>query len=292
MTTAERLRNIVRPLACCCGLHAVMAGLPGPACRAAEAADSPAASQLTVTPGEGFTYLGKIAPRHARDIKASNWSVGAETMDRDYTVYKNWRQYLGPLGVKKARIQSGWAKTEKQKGKYDWAWLDEIIPDMVDQGVEPWVCLCYGNPIYPGGGSTGLGGGLPGLPSSPEALKAWDAFVEAFVNRYKKYVDEWELWNEPHADGGKGTMQYAKFAARTAELVRRCQPKARLIFAAGGAFDVVFVRDVLTWLRDQGKLSLVNEIAYHPYAYAYNPDDKYDKVKKLREIVRSFSDEI
>jgi hypothetical protein len=49
--------------------------------------------------------------------------------------------------VKLARIQSGWAKTEQEKGKYDWAWLDEIIPDMVAQGVEPWVCICDVNTI-------------------------------------------------------------------------------------------------------------------------------------------------
>ena len=106
-------------------------------------------------PGDGYTCIGKIRPRHAREVRASNWSVGAETMDRDYTIYANWRKHLGPLGVKKARIQSGWAKTEQRRGEYDWEWLDEIILDMVDQGVEPWVCLCYGNPIYPGGGGTG-----------------------------------------------------------------------------------------------------------------------------------------
>ncbi len=287
MATVGRSRNIARLIACCCGLHAATVSLPGPSCRAAEAAGAAAASQPAVNPGEGFTYLGKIAPRHARGIKASNWSVGAETMDRDYTIYKNWRKYLGPLGVKKARIQSGWAKTEQQKGKYDWAWLDEIIPDMADQGVEPWVCLCYGNPIYPGGGGTGLSGGLP---SSPEALDAWDAYVSAFVDRYKKHVDEWEIWNEPRTGRGKGAVQYAKFAVRTGQTIRERQPQARLILAAGGAFDAAFVKDMLTWLRGEAKLSLVNEIVYHPYSY--NPDDSYGRVEKLRRIVHSFSKEI
>jgi len=253
---------------------------------AQEAADS-RISVPPADPGDGHTYLGTIRPKHAREIESSNWAVGAETMDRDYTIYANWRNYLGPLGVKKARIQSGWAKTEQEPGKYDWAWLDEIIPDMFDQGVEPWVCLCYGNPIYPGGGGTGLSGGLP---SSPEALKTWDAFVGAFVDRYKQYVDEWELWNEPRTGRGDGAVAYAKFAVRTAEVVRRHQPHARLMFAAGGSFDSIFVKDMLTWLRDQDKLSLVNEIAYHPYAY--NPDDRYGAVEKLREIVRSISNDI
>lgn len=287
MRATERTRSVWRKTI----WHFVVSLGVGPllaaACLAAEPEGQKVVTETEVSPGDGFTYLGAIRPRHAREIKSSNWAVGAETMDRDYTIYGNWRNYLGPLGVKKARIQSGWAKTETEKGKCDWAWLDEIILDMVDQGVEPWVCLCYGNLIYPDGGGTGLSGGLP---SSSEALKAWDAFVGAFVDRYKEHVDEWEVWNEPRTGRGEGAAQYAEFAARTAQVVRQHQPRARLMFAAGGAFDVVFTEQVLTWLRDQNKLSLVNEIVYHPYAY--NPDDKYDAVEKLREIVRSFSNEI
>jgi hypothetical protein len=239
------------------------------------------------TPGDGFTLLGKIKPRHAREIESSNWSVGAETMDRDYTIYNNWRNYLGPLGVKRARIQSGWAKTEQEQGKYDWAWLDEIIPDMVAQDVEPWVCICYGNPIYAGGGGTGLAGGLP---ESKEALAAWDAYVSALVDRYKQQVTLWEIWNEPRTGRGKGSEVYAEFAARTAQVIRDHQPKARFMFAAGGAFDTTFVKEMLTWLRDHDKLSLCNEVVFHPYSY--NPDDSYGRVADLREIVQSFSENI
>ena len=36
-------------------------------------------------------------------------------MDRDYTVYEKWKEHLGPLGFKKARLQAGWAKTEQEK---------------------------------------------------------------------------------------------------------------------------------------------------------------------------------
>jgi len=255
--------------------------------------DGPSATHSTMgnesdeSPGDGFTYFGKLRPRHARTIAASNWSVGAETMDRDFTIYANWRKYLGPLGVKKARIQSGWAKTEKNRGAYDWAWLDEIIPDMAAQGVEPWVCLCYGNPIYPGGGDTGLGGGLV---SSEGALAAWERYVDAFVARYGKHVDEWEVWNEPRTGRGRGAIDYADFVIRTARVIRRRQPKAEIMFAAGGSFDPQFAKEVLVRLRKQGDLDLVNTIIYHPYEP--NPDDSYGAVIALREMARSFAPHI
>ncbi len=234
-----------------------------------------------------FPCLGRIKARHAREIRASDWSVGAETMDRDFTVYANWKKHLGPLGFKKARIQAGWAKTEKEKGRYDWAWLDEIIPDMVEQGVEPWVCLCYGNPVYPEGGGTGLGGGLP---KSEEALAGWDRFVAAFVDRYRKHVDEWEVWNEPGLRGANSAKDYADLLVRTARVVRQQQPGARILALGMAGINLKLAGAVLERVREMDALDLIDEVTYHPYSY--NPDQSYKAVGELRRVVAGFSERI
>ncbi len=223
-----------------------------------------------------WKYLGNVKPRHSKEITSSNWSVGAETMGRDYTIYANWRTYLGRLGVKKARVQSGWAKTEQEAGVYQWAWLDEIIPDMVDQGVEPWVTLCYGNPSYAEGGHAAANSPLP---SSPEALRAWDRFVGAFVERYGEYVDEWEVWNEPHHQSIT-VESYAAFLIRTAETVRSKQPGAHILAMSNAGVGRDFTNEVLAVLEAQGKLDLVNEVTYHPYSK--NPDSVYKSVLGMR----------
>ena len=238
-------------------------------------------------PGDGYAPAGVIAPRDAKSIESSNWSVGAETMDRDYTIYANWKSWLGPLGVKKARIQSGWAKTEKTKGEYDWAWLDEIIHDMVSQGVEPWVCLSYGNPIYPGGGGTGLAGGVP---HSEEALAAWDKFVAAFVNRYREQIDEWEVWNEPGLHGSNGPQVYADFYRRTARVIRKAQPDGTLIALALPGIPLPFAQGFLEEMKKADALDLIDVVSYHPYNY--NPDDSYEKVNELKGIVQSYAGHI
>jgi hypothetical protein len=256
-------------------------------CQAWPAESPSGAAEFVGDPGDGYTYLGKVRPRHAREVQSSNWSVGAETMDRDFTVYAHWKNYLGPLGVKKARIQSGWAKTEKEKGKYDWAWLDEIVFDMVDQGVEPWVCLCYGNPVYEGGGGTGLGGGLP---QSEQALEAWDRYVAAVVDRYKKHVDDWEVWNEPDLRQANAAGHYADFLVRTAQTVRRQQPDAKILGFAMAGIRLPWVRQVLDLVKQQDKLDLIDELTYHPYSY--NPDDSYKAVQQLQALVHSYSTKI
>ena len=83
--------------------------------------------------------IGSIQPRSTTEISSSRITVGCETLDRNLAVWDNYKAYLKPLGVKKIRLQAGWAKCEKIKGLYNWAWLDSIINDAVAMGLQPWL---------------------------------------------------------------------------------------------------------------------------------------------------------
>jgi hypothetical protein len=243
-----------------------------------------AQSPPTAVVNNGYTPAGKVQTRAASEISGSNWSVGAETMDRDYTIYDNWKSYLGPLGVKHARIQSGWAKTETQQGVYDWTWLDNIINDMHSQGVKPWVNLGYGNPVYPGGGGTNLGAGLP---SSEAALAAWDNFVAAAVNRYKHIVTHWEVWNEPSISSDPARQTYANFLSRSAEVIKNADPNARVIAGGFAGVNRDQIGDVLDRVKTAGKLTLINEVSFHPYQS--NPDSATSAIISLRNQINSIT---
>ena len=222
--------------------------------------------------------LGKLTPRSANMISSSLISVGTEMMDRDYTIYKNWKNYLGPLGVKKARVQSGWAKCEKTAGRYDWSWLDEIIFDMVAQGVEPWIDLCYGNPIYPGGGGTTLKD--KALPSSEEALIAWEKYVKAIVTRYKKHVDEWEVWNEPNY--GIKPDEFGRFALRTAQAIKSVQPAATVIgLALGSGVNFQYADAVLAEIKKHDGLQYVDQIIHHRHITVPENDEPEQELERV-----------
>ena len=47
-----------------------------------------------------FKRLGTIRPRAASEIKASNWTVGCEGLDRDFDDFTKFRHVIEPLGIK------------------------------------------------------------------------------------------------------------------------------------------------------------------------------------------------
>lgn len=228
--------------------------------------------------GPALKQVGWLDVRHAKDIAASDWSIGCETLDRDYAKFSVYKDYVGELGAKHGRLQSGWAKCEKQKGVYEFEWLDESVYGLNDQGVKPWVCLCYGNPAY--GSTINLGSGLGPLVHSEEGFAAWLKYVEATVTRYKAVVNEWEIWNEPFGQG----KDYAVLLVKTAEVIKRIQPDAIVLATAITDKD----RDAcLEALKSAGRLDLVDFWAYHPYTP--NPDTSYQWVEKMQKQIAAYS---
>ena len=229
----------------------------------------------------GLKEIGRLAVRGAKDIKSSKWSVGCETMDRDYANWDSYKAWLEPLGAKHGRLFSGWAKTEQEKGVYDFTWLDVQVREMAAMGVKPWICLSYGNPVY--GSDFRLGMRVKQVTDKPEAFEAWLRYCTACVERYKDVVDEWEIWNEPFRQG----PEYAEMFYRTAKAIRAVQPTAKCFCTA-----ITFPADykcVLEKLKKENALDLGSYFIYHPYDA--NPDITYDKlVRDLRKLVKSYSE--
>ncbi len=228
----------------------------------------------------GLKEIGRLAVRDSSEIKSSKWSVGCETMDRDYADWDAYKHLLAPLGVKHGRLFSGWAKTEQEKGKYDFTWLDPQVREMAAMGIKPWICLSYGNPVW--GSDFRLGMRVKQVTDKPEAFDAWIRYCVACVERYKDVVDEWEIWNEPFGQG----PEYAEMFYRTAKAIREVQPTAKLYCTA-----ITFPKDytcVLEKLKKENAFDLGSYFIYHPYNQ--NPDTSYAGVADpLRKLVKSYS---
>ena len=233
--------------------------------------------------GPGLKQIGWLETKHSSEIQSSPWSVGCETLDRDYAKFSVYKNFVGELGVKHGRLQSGWAKCEKEKGKYNFEWLDSCVYGLAEQTVKPWICLCYGNPVY--------GSGIrlnSKIFNDEKTMNAWLKYVQATVSRYKDVVNEWEIWNEPN--GGGNSEDYANLLMKTAETIKKIQPDAIIMGFALAGIPLTFTKEVFEILKANNKLNLVDRLTYHPYTK--NPDDSYTEVKKLEELKNSYDPRI
>ena len=88
-----------------------------------------------------LTKIGDVRAKSAREVKTSRLGIGFEKLDR--AVFDPEKAYapLAKIGVKYVRIQSGWQRTEREKGVYDFEWIDKVVDNLIARGMKPWICL-------------------------------------------------------------------------------------------------------------------------------------------------------
>lgn len=218
------------------------------------------------SPLEAMTAIGKVKPRRSVDIEASPLSVGFETLDRRMFQPERTYTHLAQLGVKWARVQTGWARTETTKGTYDFAWLDDVVSNLLRIGVQPWFSLSYGNRLYtpkaPDASAVGW------VPIFDEQAKAgWLHYTRAIARRYRDRVRHYEIWNEPNHSGAfwkpkkPNAAEYVELIRLTAPVIREEVPKAVIIGGAFAGMPTPYLEQSLA----AGIGGLVDRVSYHPY---------------------------
>jgi hypothetical protein len=193
------------------------------------------------TPAEfGLSPLGKLRPRTALEIKASPLSIGFETLDRKVFAPEKTYEHLANLGVKWARAQTGWARTERRKGEYDFAWLDAVVDSLGRIGVQPWFNFGYGNRLYTPEATTEYAVGFVPLYTT-EARAAWVNYTRAIAERFARRVQVWEIWNEPNIPNfwqptKPNPEDYVELVKITAPEIRKRVPGA--VIVGGGLASI------------------------------------------------------
>ena len=227
--------------------------------------------------------IGTLRPRSAHEIRSSNWTLGCEVLDRDFANFEEYKEFIDPLGIKTIRLQGGWAKCEREKGKYDFSWLDAQVDFAVANGLNVLLETGYGNPIYEGGGGWDLAGGFP---TSEEGLAAWDAWVDALTRHFKGRVRDWAMWNEPDIGSpAKTPEQIAAFNVRTAKIVKRNIPDSRIAGLSLARNSPPLFESCLKPMGDD--VRLFDWFIYHGYADA--PEKSYENVEALKEILARYN---
>ena len=236
---------------------------------------------------ERLVKTGQIRPRAAREIGPSRLGIGFEKLDRGAFDPTTAYDPVAETGVHYVRLQSGWQRTERQKGVYDFAWLDEIVDSFIARGQEPWIDLCYGNDLYTESAKEYFGAvGCPPIFTEEEKA-AWTAYVEATVRHFAGRVTWYEIWNEPDGQWcwkhGVSAAEYADFAVATSQAIHRADPAAKAIAGVLCTVNLPYFRVMF----DRGVTDAADAVSFH----RYNADElnALNEIRALRALIDRYN---
>lgn len=178
--------------------------------------------------------IGKLKTLKSDEISLkSHASIGFECLDRELFEPDRCYDILAETGVKYARVQTGWNRCELKKGVYTFEWLDDIVDNLLNRGIQPWFNVGYGNPVYMENATNPTAVGCVPLYYGEETLKAWENYIEALAKHFSGRISHYEIWNEPDSGWfwvpeGPNGAEYARFVDLTGDIIRKNDKNAKI----------------------------------------------------------------
>jgi hypothetical protein len=188
--------------------------------------------------------------------------------------------YFGPHSLKQGqRIGFGWSRwyphnkweTMQKEGPDKWNWLEKEMDQLQAHGISHHVTL-YARPKWAFEKNSPLPKDMQWAANDSKwedfsIQTYWDKFVAGVVERYKGRSVTYEIENEPEFDGWDKSKelkdQYVSFTIRTAKLIKKTDPKARVQIDNVYGIPSSINNHLLTnWKADK---KLIDEISWHDY---------------------------
>lgn len=241
---------------------------------------------------ERLICCGNVKTKSAAQSEAYALGIGFEKLDRAVFAPEKAYDKVAALGVKWVRLQSGWARCEKEPGVYDFTWLDAIVNRFLSLSMKPWLNLSYGNPLYNEKAKKVFGAvGCPPINSEAET-SAWLAYVSALVSHFRGRIEYYEIWNEPDLkyswkhevegdDPGPNGTEYGQFCRKTALAIRKAAPTTKILgFALANTNNADFVKAAM----DCGLSEVLDGISFHSYSV-----DDFNRIRRI-DTLRALCD--
>ena len=239
---------------------------------------------------ERLKKIGKIEAINSKSIADSRMGLGMEKLDRDAFDPDKVYDKVAALGVKWIRLQSGWQKTERQEGVYDFAWLDTQVDELLNRGLKPWLCLCYGNALYDELAKQYQGAVGCAPIRTERAYHAWLKYVQETVKHFMGRIEYYEVWNEP--EGGccwrpeADAKEYADFCIKTGKIIKETDKNAKVITGS-------HYQDSMRSFNEEflyGTLEICDAVTYH--SYNYDETMSMQRVEALKGLMKYYGKDV
>jgi len=188
-----------------------------------------------VTPPAQAYYTAPLETRGSADLEPSSpfgmglylyrypgHAEGLKEMDRA-------AQMAQDAGVKWSREEFGWAGIERQEGKFDWTFYDNVVATAKRHGISVYGLVSYWSNWT--------------KPYTPEGIEDYSRFAAAAAERYKDDIRHWEVWNEPNIFFWQGPRDmYADLLKQAYAAIKKANPKALVLGCSTAGIDYGFIK--------------------------------------------------
>ncbi len=170
-------------------------------------------------------------------------------------------------GVKWSREGFDWSRIESQRGRFDWAFYDDLLACAKRNGISVYAIVGSWTPWT--------------RPYTNEGVNDYVAFLRKLVGRYKNDVHQWEIWNEPNIFFWQGPKElYATLLTKSYAAIKETDPKAEVLGLSTAGIDYHFIKQMLALKAPFDVLTI------HPYRRVLDDQAFIGDLKKVSDLVQ------
>ncbi len=188
---------------------------------------------------------------------------------------------ISKAGAKSIRDEIYWKEIEKTKEQYNFLAKHDVYMNTVEQyGINPFIVLSYGNPLYDEGKK----------PHTNDGHNGFANYGNAIVDKYPTLVDAVEVYNEfNHGLGENNNSQhYLPLLKATYEKIKSQHSSVTVVGPATAGAPIAWIEE----LFKLGGLQYLDAISIHPYRYPLSPESGLAAdLNNLQNLIKKYNNQ-
>jgi hypothetical protein len=170
-------------------------------------------------------------------------------------------------GVKWSREDFSWPSIERERGKFDWRYHDELLSCANQNGITVYA-IVMGWPAWT-------------KAYTAEGVADYVAFLRELVKHYRGHIGQWEIWNEPNIFFWQGPRElYAELLAKSYVAIKQEDLRAQVLGLSTAGIDFKFIEAMLA------KQAPFDVLTIHPYRKSLDDREFIEDLKKVSDLVK------
>ena len=171
-------------------------------------------------------------------------------------------------GVKWTREEFQWQRLEPRRGEFDFSFYDKLVETAQRNGLSVYGLFAYWTPWT--------------KPYEEEGFRDYCTALRKVVQRYKKVIKHWEIYNEPNIFFWSGPHErYPALLKMAYEAVKAEDPEAEVLGCSTAGIDFKFIQMCMDAQAPMDALTI------HPYRGVLNEKVFIDELVRARAVANN-----